>query len=169
VDRRIFVIGAVTLVAPIVGSRSVFASAGQATLFVRPSRASTPEVSEEIISVSEVNRHPDVLEIVHSRITVPPEAMWQTDPDLGPLSLSVEIGALTVFLGGGAARIEREENPLVFEQIGPLTPGRAAVLGRGDRLIVIRGFDLQVSNNGNVTASALVSRQRYATSKGAAS
>ncbi len=169
-NRRNFVIGAASLVvAPTFGSGSALASASRVTQSSRPSRTSTPEVREVIISVSDVNRHPDVLETVHSRITLPPESVWQTDPDLGPLSLSVEKGALTVLLGGGSARIEREENPLTFERIGPLIPGRAAVLGRGDRLVVIRGFDLQVSNDGNVMASALVSRQRNASSKGATS
>ena len=111
--RRNFVTGTVSLVlAPAIGSRKGLERAG---------RASVPEAIEEIISVTTVNRHPDVLETVHSRVTFPPESVWRIDPDLGPLSLSVEKGALTVLLGGGLARIEREANPLVFEQIGPLT------------------------------------------------
>jgi hypothetical protein len=116
----------------------------------------TPVVTEEVMSIQHVGRPPDVLDLVTSRVAIPPQGQWVVDPDAGPLTFTAESGALTVTLGGGLARLERQSNSLVGEQIGPLQPGHPAVVGTGDRLVVVRGFQLTVTNDGDAPASAIV-------------
>jgi hypothetical protein len=100
------------------------------------------------------------LQLVTTRLTVPTQATWETDPDAGPLTFTVESGVLTVQLGGGLARIERPSNPLVAEISGPMMPGQPAVLRPGDRLVVVRGFELTVANDEQAPATAIVVRLR---------
>jgi hypothetical protein len=117
-------------------------------------------VGEDVISIRAVSHQPGVLHQVTSRLTVPAQTYWETDPDAGPLTLMVETGALSVELEGGLARIERGSNPLTGERIGPLPPDQAVVLSPGDRLVVVRGFQLTVTNDEQVPATAIVVRQR---------
>jgi hypothetical protein len=114
--------------------------------------------TEEILSIQRLNRDPDGRSIVTTRLTVPAQTRWVTDPDAGPLTFTVQTGALAVMLGGGSARIDRQSTPLMGQQIGPLQPGRTAVLRPSDRLIIVRGFDLTVTNDGDGQANAIVSR-----------
>src|SRR3954462_4282465 len=71
-----------------------------------------PISSEDIISVQAVRQQPDALQLLATRLMVPAQARWETDPDAGPLTFTVETGVLSVQLGGGLARIERRSNPL---------------------------------------------------------
>ena len=114
--------------------------------------------TEEVISVQRVGRHQDFLNVVTMRLSVPAHAQWQTDPDAGPMTFTVETGALGVMLGGGSARIERRTDPLQGGHIGPLQPGRQTVLWPGDRLVIVRGFQLVVTNDEDQPASAIVMR-----------
>jgi hypothetical protein len=119
--------------------------------------------TEEVISVQRVGRHQDVLTLVTTRLTVPAQAHWATDPDAGPMTFTVDSGVLGVMLGGGSARIERRMDPLQGGHIGPLRPGRQTILGPGDRLVVVRGFQLVVTNDEDEPASAIVSRLQLTT------
>jgi hypothetical protein len=74
------------------------------------------------------------------------------------LTLRVESGALVVTLDGGSARIERTVNLFFRPEILPLSPGDAATLRAGDRLVVVRGFHLTVENDADGRAIALVTR-----------
>jgi hypothetical protein len=127
-----------------------------------PSGLAASNASEDVISIQFVSRPPDILQEVTTRLIVPAQAHWETDPDAGPLTFTVETGALSVQLGGGLARIERRSNLLIGEHISPLSPGRAAVLSPGDRLVVVRGFQLAVTNDGQMPATAIVVRLRQA-------
>lgn len=118
--------------------------------------------TEDVISSRSVGRPPDILTMVTTHLTVPSRAHWETDPDAGPLTLTVETGTLSVRLGGGLARIERRVNPLTGERFSPLPPGQPVVLGAGDRLVVVRGFQLTVTNDEQTPATAIVVRLRQA-------
>lgn len=89
---------------------------------------------------------------------MPPGSLWETDPDAGPLTLTVAGGALEVVLDGGSARLERPGTVLTGEHKGPLQPGRATVLAIGDRLVVVRGFHLTVGNDHEAAATAIITR-----------
>jgi hypothetical protein len=117
-------------------------------------------VEEDVISIQAVRQLPDTLQLVTTRLIVPAQTHWETDPDAGPLTLTVETGALLVQLGGGLARIERLSSPLAAESIGPLLPGQPAELRPGDRLVVVRGFALTVTNDEQAPATAIVVRLR---------
>src|SRR4051794_23561738 len=67
-----------------------------------------PIVTEEVMSIQHVGRQPDVLDLVTSRVAIPPQGQWAVDPDVGPLTFTVESGVLTVTLRGGLARLERQ-------------------------------------------------------------
>ena len=121
-----------------------------------PAVFAAPVVTEKVISVQRVGRHQDVLNVVTTRLSVPAYAQWQTDPDAGPMTFTVETGVLGVLLGGGSARIERRTDLLQGGHIGPLQPGRETVLGPGDRLVIVRGFQLVVTNDEEKPASAIV-------------
>ncbi len=131
-------------------------------LMAAPAVIAAPSATEEVISVHSAGRQPDVLDTIVTRLTVPPQAVWETDPAAGPLSLRVETGVLGVMLGGGSARIERQANPLMAEQLDeqimPLPPGRTALLRAGDRLVIVRGFQLTVTNDEERPAIAIVRR-----------
>ena len=118
--------------------------------------------TEAVISVERVGGHRDLRQVVTTRLSVPAHAQWQTDPDAGPMSVTVESGTLGVLLGGGSARIERRPDPLLGGHIGPLPPGHEVTLGSGDRLVIVRGFQLVVTNDADEPASAIVSRLRQA-------
>jgi hypothetical protein len=125
-----------------------------------PGGSAASIVGEDVISIRAVSQQPGVLHQVTSRLTVPAQTYWETDPDAGPLTLTVETGSLSVELEGGLARVERVSNPLTGERIGPLPPGQAAVLSPGDRLVVVRGFQLTATNDEQVPATAVVVRLR---------
>jgi hypothetical protein len=125
-----------------------------------PATLAAPTAMEEVIGVRRVHRQAVLLTVVFSRVTIPVGAVWETDPDAGPLSLTVQMGELGILLDGGSARIERRPNPLTGGQIGPLRPGQLVRLGPGDRLVVVRGFHLTLANDGSETAIAIVSRLR---------
>ena len=120
-------------------------------------------VTQDVISVQRVGRSPDVRHVMATRLTVPPQAVWETDPDAGPLTLTVETGVLGVRLGGGSARLEQHANilldePTMAEQITPLPPGHLAALRPGDRLVIVRGFQLTVTNDEGEPATAILRR-----------
>ena len=129
-------------------------------LTLAPAVRAASTATEAIISIQRVNGHPDVLDLVTTSLAVPAQSQWETDPDAGPLSLTVTAGELEVRLGGGLARIERQSTLLMGERIGPLSPGRTVTLWRGDRLVVVRGFQLTVTNDNDAPASVIVVRLR---------
>jgi hypothetical protein len=124
--------------------------------------SATSIATEDVISSRGVGRPPNNFIMVTTHLTVPSQAYWETDPDAGPLTLTVVTGTLSVRLGGGLARIERRVNPLTGEHFSPLPPGQPVVLGAGDRLVVVRGFQLTVTNIEQTPATAIVVRLRQA-------
>ena len=72
-------------------------------LTAAPAVLAAPDATEAMISIRTIHRHPDVLTLVTTRLTVPPEAQWAVDPDVGLLTVTVETGTLAVILGGGSA------------------------------------------------------------------
>jgi hypothetical protein len=118
----------------------------------------TAAASEEIMSVRPAGPWSEHRAIITSRLLLPVEATWEADPAEGPLTLRVESGALVVTLDGGSARIERTVNLFFRPEILPLSPGDAATLRAGDRLVVVRGFHLTVENDADGRAIALVTR-----------
>jgi hypothetical protein len=127
-------------------------------LATMPAVMAAQVATEDVINVQRVGRHSDVLNVVTTHLSIPAQARWETDPDAGPLTFTVETGALGVMLGGGSARIERRPDPLQGGHIGPLQPGRQTVLWPGDRLVIVRGFRLMVTNDQNEPGSALVTQ-----------
>ena len=123
-----------------------------------PAVLAAPVATEVIVDVTRIARSSDVLTIVESRLTVPPGARWETDPDAGPLTITVETGKMAVFLGGGSARLERLPDPLLGARITPFQLGRLTLLWPGDRLVVVRGFQVVAENDEDQTAVARVSR-----------
>lgn len=137
------------------------------SLLAVPAGQAAPVSRQEVLSVQSLGRHPDTFYAMVTRLTVPPQSTWATDPDDGPLTLRVETGMLGVRLGGGSARLERYANPLLEAsrgevQITPLTPGQVTVLRPGDRLVIVRGFQLTVTNDTEGPATAIVSRMQHA-------
>ncbi|MGH2615690.1 MAG: hypothetical protein ACRDJC_10660, partial [Thermomicrobiales bacterium] len=63
-----------------------------------------------------------------------------------------------IFLGGGLARIERQQSPLQDKRFQRLEPGRMAFLSPGDKLVVIRGYELRVENDEDIVVAIAVSR-----------
>jgi hypothetical protein len=132
-------------------------------LMAVPAVIAAPAATEGVISIQRVGRPPGVSSVMVTRLVVPPQTVWETDPDAGPLTLTVEKGRLGVTLGGGSARIERQSNILMDEQfldeqITPLPPGLTATLRSGDRLVIVRGFQLTVTNDQDVPSSAIMVR-----------
>jgi hypothetical protein len=123
-------------------------------LAAMPTVTATQAATEEVINIRPT--------AVTTLLTVPAQAHWETDPDAGPLSLTVETGALGVNLGGGLARIERRPDPLLGGDIGPVRPGRQVVLRPGDRLVIVHGFQLTAINDTEEPARAIVVRLRHA-------
>jgi hypothetical protein len=123
-----------------------------------PAVMAAADATEDVIGVQRVGRHQDVLNVVTTRLSVPAHAQWQTDPDAGPMTFTVETGAVGVMLDGGSARIERRTDLLLGGHIGPLQPGRETVLGPGDRLVIVRGFQLMVTNDEETPVTAIVMR-----------
>ena len=135
-----------------------FVAVALIALATMPAVMATPGATEEVISVQRVGRHLDVLNVVTTHLSVPAQAQWETDPDAGPMTFTVEAGTFGVTLGGGSARIERRTDPLQGGHIGPLQPGRETVLWPGDRLVIVRGFQLVVTNDEDEPAAAVVMR-----------
>jgi len=129
-----------------------------------PGVIAASDATEAVISVQRVGRPQDVLNLVTTQLSVPAQAEWATDPDPGPMTFTVETGALGVMLGGGSARIERRMDPLQGGHIGPLQPGRQTVLWPGDRLVIVRGFQLEVTNDEDEAASAIVTQHVFQSS-----
>jgi hypothetical protein len=127
------------------------------SLLAVPALAAVQPV-EQILRVTDIGHHSADLGLVESRLIFPPGARWKTDPEAGPLTLTVESGKVGVFLGGGLARIERDANPLQAARFHPLEPGQMTMLGPGDTLVVIRGEQLHVDNDDDRMATAAVSR-----------
>ena len=129
-----------------------------------PAVIASSGATEEVLSILRVDHRsrPRVLNAVTTRLTVPAHARWETDPDAGPLTLTVETGALGVTLGGGSARVERRPDPLLGDHISPLSVDQQSILWPGDRLVIVRGFQLTVTNDHDEPASAIVSRLRLA-------
>ena len=133
-------------------------------LMAAPAVIAAPAATEKAIIAKRIGRQPAVPYAMLTRLIVPPQAVWETDPDAGPLTLRVETGVLGVMLAGGSARIEHHANPLmdelIVDQMSPLPPGRTVLLKPGDRLVIVRGFQLTVTNAEDAPASAIVSRLR---------
>jgi hypothetical protein len=113
---------------------------------------------EQIVRVTSVGPPAADLGLVESRLIFPPGARWESDPDAGPLTLTVESGAVGVVLGGGLARIERRVSPLQEAGFQRLEPGQMTVLSSGDTLVVVRGYQLHVDNDNEIMAATGVSR-----------
>lgn len=113
---------------------------------------------EQIVRVTSVGHAASGLGVVESRLIFPPGARWETDPEAGPLTLTVETGKVGVVLGGGLARIERQVNPLQEDRIHRLEPDQMAFLWPGDTLVVVRGYHLRVDNDEDTVATTAVSR-----------
>jgi hypothetical protein len=113
---------------------------------------------EQIVRVTSVGPPAADLGLVESRLIFPPGARWEIDPDAGPLTLTVESGTVGVILGGGLARIERHVSPLQEVGFQRLGPGQMTVLSPGDTLVVVRGYQLHVDNDGESMAVTDVSR-----------
>ena len=135
-------------------------------LMAAPAVIAAPVATEEAIRAQRIGRQPGSSNALMTRLTLPPQAVWETDPDAGPLTLRVETGVLGVMLAGGSARVEHHANPLmdelIVDQMSPLPPGRTVLLKPGDRLVIVRGFQLTVTNAEETPASAIVSRLRRA-------
>jgi hypothetical protein len=129
-----------------------------------PAVTAAPGATENVISILRIDQRPHApdLNVVTTRLTVPPQAQWETNPDAGPLTVTVETGALGVMLGDGSARVERRPDPLLGGHISPVSLDERTVLWPGDRLVIVRGFELTVTNDEDEPASAIVSRLRQA-------
>jgi hypothetical protein len=113
---------------------------------------------EQILYVGRVGHPSAGLGMVTSRLTFPSGARWDMDSENGPLTLTVSSGKIGVVLGGGLARIKRQENPLQQVRIHRLEPAQMAYLWPGDTLTIVRGYGLRVDNDDFFTAVARVSR-----------
>lgn len=122
--------------------------------------AAVSPVTEEIISTRQLAAFPDSLSTTRSQVGFASASSWRTDPDHEILTLVVTRGVLEVHLEAGAARIERRASWLAEPARGPLTPGLTAELATGDRLVVIDGYLLTVTNRGKVPASTVIHRVR---------
>jgi hypothetical protein len=127
------------------------------SLLAVPALAAVQPV-EQILRVTDIGHHSADLGLVESRLIFPPGARWKTDPEAGPLTLTVESGAVGVVLGGGLARIERRVSPLQEAGFQRLEPGQMTVLSSGDTLVVVRGYQLHVDNDNEIMAATGVSR-----------
>lgn len=123
-----------------------------------PAAIAASQPLEQILHVTQAGRPQSGLSLVESRLTFSPGDRWETDPEAGPLTITVESGKVGVVLGGGLARIERHVSPLQDARFHRLEPGRMAILWPGDTLVVIRGYHLRVDNDEDVVAAAMVSR-----------
>lgn len=143
--------------------RSVLAGLAKAALLTLASASairaeSPPMANEEILSMRRVNPRPAERAWVTSRLTVPIGGRWEVDPAEGPLTLAVHAGELIVSLGGGAARIERRFDLFLQPEVGPLEENVPATLQPDDKLVIVRGYHLTVTNDGVEPATAIVSR-----------
>jgi hypothetical protein len=113
---------------------------------------------EQILHITRLSPAPNDLALIESRLIFPAGARWEIDPDAGPLTLAVESGKVGIVLGGGLARIERQQTPLQAAQFQRLDPGRTATLLPGNKLVVVRGYQLRVDNDDDAIAAITVSR-----------
>ena len=127
------------------------------SLLAVPALAAVQPV-EQILRVTRVGHPSAGLGIVESRLIFPPGTRWETDPEAGPLTLTVETGKVGVVLSGGQARIVRHVNPLQAGRVHRLDPEQMAFLWPGDELVVVRGYGLRVDNDEDALATAKVSR-----------
>ena len=81
-----------------------------------------PVATETILGITRIGRPADGLAIVNARVDLPAGARWTTDPDAGPLWLTVADGSLEIELGGGLGRIERKPDLFLGGRITPLEP-----------------------------------------------
>lgn len=119
---------------------------------------SQPMANENVLSTRRIGTPASGLTWVSSSVTLAPGARWETDPDRGPLTLRVVTGELIVTLADGAARVERRYGLFLRPEIVPFPPSVPVLLGRGDQLVVVRGYHLMLSNDSGYAASAIVCR-----------
>jgi hypothetical protein len=67
---------------------------------------------------------------------------------------------LEVRLEAGSARIDRHASWQAGTARGPLVPGLPATLATGDRLVVMDGYLLSITNRNDVPASVEIHRVR---------
>ena len=133
----------------------VVAVIGIMSIGTAPAHAA-PVATETILGITRIGRPADGLAIVNARVDLPAGARWTTDPDAGPLWLTVADGSLEIELGGGLGRIERKPDLFLGGRITPLEPGRVVALDPGDRVVVVDGFQLTAFNDGAASAVAFV-------------
>ncbi len=126
-----------------------------------PVDAALAPVSEEIIRTHVFASFPDPRIETESHLTFSAASSWFVDPDGEIVTLEVTQGALEVTLAEGSARIERHAAWLADTACGPVIPGRAVKLIKGDRVVVMRGYLLTVSNRNDAPANARVLRFQH--------
>lgn len=123
--------------------------------------AAVSPVTEEIVSTQELAGFPNPLSATRSQVSFASASSWRTDPDHEILTLMVSRGVLEVRLEAGSARIDRHAWRLADTARGPLVSGLPAKLAPGDRLVVMDGYLLTVTNRNDSPASAVVYRMRH--------
>ena len=126
-----------------------------------PVDAALAPVSEEIIRTHAFASFPDPRIETESHLTFSTTSSWFMDPDSEIVTLEVTQGVLEVTLAEGSARIERHAAGLAGTTRDPVVPGRTVKLIKGDRVVVMRGYLLTVSNRNDAPASARVLRFQY--------
>jgi hypothetical protein len=122
--------------------------------------AAVAPVTEEIIDTHELAGFPNPLRAMKSRVSFASASSWRTDPDDELLTLEVTRGVLEVRLEAGSARIDRHASWQAGTARGPLVPGLPATLATGDRLVVMDGYLLSITNRNDVPASVEIHRVR---------
>lgn len=126
-----------------------------------PVGAALAPVSEEIIRTHAFARSPDPRIETESYLTFSAPSSWFVDPDGEIVTLEVTQGVLEVTLAEGSAHIERHAAWSADTTREPMVPGRAVKLIRGDRVVVMRGYLLTVSNRDDSPATARVLRFQH--------
>ncbi len=122
--------------------------------------AAVSPVTEEIVSTQELAGFPNPLSATRSQVSFASASSWRTDPDHEIVTLVVTRGVLEVRLEAGSARIDRHAPWLADTARGPSVSGLPAKLATGDRLVVMDGYLLTVTNRHDSPASAVVYRVR---------
>lgn len=139
------------------GTGAVAARAAGAVLATE----ATPAAAETVLLVETIGPPQDGRARIYSRIAMRPNAHWEVDFDVGPLTLFVQHGRVGLVLDGGSAHVEVDD--LLFgKRSDPVSPGSRVVLWPGDRLVVSRGRYLRVDNDDAALAIISVSRVQQA-------
>jgi hypothetical protein len=113
--------------------------------------------AETVLLVEPIGSSPEGRSRVYSRIAMRPEAQWEVDLDVGPLTLIVQHGRVGLVLDDGSAHIEVDD--LLFgKRSDPVPSGSRIVLWPGDRLVVSHGRHLRVDNDDATLAIISVAR-----------